>query len=40
MQVLPNPYYVLGKVSFYCSRRVGGCVLNSDSINALKVALT
>ncbi len=40
MRVLPNPYSVPGKVSFYCSRRVGGCVLNNDAIKALKVSLT
>ena len=40
MRVLPNPYSTPGKVSFYCSRRVGGCVLNNDAIKALKVSLT
>jgi len=39
MRVLPNPYSVPGKVSFYCSRRSGGCVLNNDAIKALKISL-
>ena len=40
MRVLPNPYSTPGKVSFYCSRRVGGTVLNNDAIKALKVAIS
>jgi HK97 family phage major capsid protein len=39
MRVLPNPYSVPGKVSFYCSRRIGGCVLNNDALKALKISL-
>jgi len=38
VRVLPNPYSTPGKVSFYCSRRVGGCVLNNDSVKAPKIA--
>lgn len=38
MRILPNPYSTPGLVSFYCRRRVGGCVLNNDAIKALRIS--
>lgn len=40
MRILPNPYSVPGKVSYYCSRRIGGCVLSNDAIKAAKISLS